>query len=116
LRVYNHVLTASKSGKSVIFQINVDDRFGKQIINHSSVTGWRCKIALKNLVFNSEDWDDDVTRKFIGLKVLKAAKTKYEALQFIEEVRSHSSMEVHFWAYKFLTNEKAIKSWKALYF
>ncbi len=116
MRVYNHVLAPSKSGKSVIFQINVDDRFGKQTINHSSVTGWRCKIALKNLVFNSEDWDDDVTRKFIGLKVLKAAKTKYEALQFIDEVRSHSSMDVHFWTYKFLTNDKAIKSWKSLYF
>ena len=85
------------------------------MINHSSVTGWRCKIALKHLVFNSEDRDDDVTRKFIGLQVLKSAKDKYEALQLIEEVRSLSSMEVHFWAYKFLTNEKAIKAWRALY-
>ena len=116
MRVYNHILIPSKSGKSVIFQINIDDRFGKQTINHSSVTGWRCKIALKNLVFNSENWDDDVTRKFIGLRVLKAAKTKHEASEFIEQVRPHSSMEVNFWAYKFLSNDKAIKSWKALYF
>jgi hypothetical protein len=115
LRVYNHELTTSKSGKSVVFKINVDDRFGKQTINHSSVTGWRCKIALKNLVFNSEDWDDDVTRKFIGLQVLRSAKNKYEALKFIEEVRTHSSMEIHFWAYKFLTNNKAIKAWRSLY-
>ena len=115
MRLYSHVLEPSKSGKSVVFKISVDDRFGKQIINHSSVTGWRCKIALKDLVFNSENWDDDVTRKFIGLQVLKSAKDRYEALRLIEEVRSHSSMEVHFWAYKFLTNDKAIKAWRALY-
>ena len=115
MRIYNHVLAPSKSGKSVIFKINVDDRFGKQTINHSSVTGWRCKIALKDLVFNSEDWDDDVTRKFIGLKVLKSAKNRYEALQFIEEVKSHSNMEIHFWAYKFLTDQKTIKAWRSLY-
>ena len=115
MRIYNHTLAASKSGKSVVFKINVDDRFGQQTINHSSVTGWRCKIALKDLVFNSEDWDDDVTRKFIGLQVLKSAKDRYEALRFIEEVRSHSSVEVHFWAYKFLSSEKAIKAWRALY-
>ena len=115
MRIYNHILAPSKSGKSVIFQINVDDRFGKQIINHSSVTGWRCKIALKHLFFNSEDWDDDVTRKYIGLQVLKSSKDKYEAMQFIEQVRSHSSMEVHFWAYKFLTNEKSVKACSVLY-
>ncbi len=47
--------------------------------------------------------------------MLKSAKDRYEALRFIEEVRSHSSMEVHFWAYKFLSSEKAIKAWRALY-
>jgi len=115
LRIFNHILKPSKSGKSVIFKINIDDRFGKQVVNYSSVTGWRCRLAMRHLFFDSEDWNEDVTRKFIGLQALRCAKDKYEALKFIEEVNALSSMEVHFWAYKFLTNEKAVKAWRALY-
>ncbi len=115
MRVYNHILEPSKSGKSVIFKINVDDVYGKQTINYSSVTGWRGRLALLHLIFNSEEWNDDVTRKFVGLRVLRCAKDKYEGLQFIDEVKALSNMELHFWAYKFLGNQKAEKAWRALY-
>ncbi len=115
MRSFNHCLTTSKSGKSVIFKITVDDRFGEETINFSSVTGWRARLATKHLSFDTEEWNDDVVRKFVGLSVLKSSKDKFEAMQFMEQVKTLGNMEVHFWANKFLTNENSAKAWRALY-
>ena len=115
MRSFNHCLTASKSGKSALFRITVNDRFGKQIITLSSVTGWRAKIAMKYLTLDAEEWDDHTVRKFVGLNALKAAKDRFEALKYIDQVKSLGSMEIHFWANKFLTNENSQKAWRAFY-
>ena len=115
MRSFNHCLTASKSGKSALFRITVNDRFGKQIITLSSVTGWRAKIAMKYLTLDAEEWDDHTVRKFVGLSVLKAARNRFEALKYIDQVKSLGNMEVHFWANKFLTNENSQKAWRAFY-
>jgi len=115
MRDYKHVLCQSKSGKSVIFKVDIDDRFGKQTINFASVSGWRSKLALNHLFFETEDWNDDVARKYVCIQVLRCAKDKYEALEFINLVKTLSSMEINFWANKFMTNEKASKAWRSLY-
>ena len=65
MRDYKHVLCQSKSGKSVMFRVDVDDRFGKQAINFASVSGWRSKLALSHLFFETEDWNDDAARKYV---------------------------------------------------
>lgn len=116
MRKYNHVLCESKSGKSVIFRIDVDDRFGKQSINFLSIRGWRARIAMQYLTFQTEDWNDDVERKYVGIQALKFAKDKHQALQFINKTKELSSFEIHFWANKFLTNENTGRAWYTLYF
>lgn len=115
MRDYKHLLCQSKSGKSVMFRVDIDDRFGKQVINFASVSGWRSKLALNHLFFETEDWNDDVARKYVGIQVLRCAKNKYEALEFINLVKSLSPMEIHFWANKFMINEKSRKAWRAMY-
>jgi len=115
MREYKHVLCQSKSGKSVMFRVDIDDRFGKQIVNFALVSGWRSKLALKHLFFETEDWNDDVARKYVGIQVLRCAKNKYDALKFINLVKSLSAMEIHFWANKFMINEKSARAWRAMY-
>lgn len=115
MRNFKHCIVQSKSKKSAIFQITVDDRFGVNITNFSSVTGWRMNLALKHLSFDREKWDDETVRKYVGLQILKASKDKFEAMQFLEQVKILGNMEVHFWANKFLTNENSGKAWRALY-
>lgn len=115
MRDYNHSLCQSRSGKSVLFRISVDDKFGKQTLNLVMVSGWRKKLALTHLFFQAEDWNDDVRRKYVGIQVLKCAKNRYEAIKFIDIVKSLSLMEIHFWANKFMTNEKSNRAWRTLY-
>ena len=110
-----YVLETSKSGKSLAFIINIDDRYGKQSIKYTTVTGWRCKFAKQYLSIDSDDWDNDTAMKFICMRLLKISKNSYQALQYINQVKSHSNMELHFWAAKFLSNDNAIKSWLAMY-
>jgi len=59
--------------------------------------------------------NDDVARKYVGIEVLRCAKNEYEGIKFLEIVKNHGGMEVHFWASKFLLREKAGKAWRALY-
>ena len=115
MRNFNHVLTRSKSGKSATLRIQIDDQFGNQTINFSSVQGWRGILALKHLTFESEEWNDDVARKFVGIEVLRCAKNEYEGIKFLEIVKDLGGMEVHFWASKFLLRNKAAKAWCAFY-
>ena len=115
MRSINHCITTSKSGKSAHFRIIVDDRFGKQAVTISSVTGWRAKLATKYLLFDTAEWNDSTVRQFVGIHVVKAARDKFEARQYIEHIKSLGSMEVHFWANKFLINENAPKAWRAFY-
>jgi hypothetical protein len=115
MRNYKHVLSQSKSGKTVIFRVDIDDMFGKHAIKFASVSGWRTKLALKHLFFETEDWNDDVARKYVGMQVLRSAKNTYDALESLNLVRILSSMEVHFWANKFMINQKSGKAWRAMY-
>ena len=114
MRVFHHILEKSKSGKSTIFKIYVNDIHGKQNINYVSVSGWRAKIAEKYLHFDQEDWDNNTARKFVGMMILKAARNKYQAIQFLNHVKIESNAEIHFWSYQFLVNTKASTAWKVL--
>jgi hypothetical protein len=110
-----HSFSESKTGKSAIFRIEVDDRFGKKIVNFSSVKGWRKELALKYLAFEPREWNDDAARIYVGLQVLKCAKDKYEAVNFISILKLLSNIEVHFWSSKFLMNKRTKKAWRAFY-
>lgn len=103
------------SGASVSFLANVEDRFGKTKINLSMVRGWRRELALKHLSINQNEWNDSAVKAYVGIQVLKAAKNREEALHFLKIVETLSRFELHFWASKFLNNEKTRKAWRAFY-
>ncbi len=115
MREFSHCLFVSKSGKSVKFKIDVNDRFGKQTMDFLSVVGWRAALAMKYLSFEEKEWNDKTVQKFVSLHVIKTARNKFEAMQFIEQVKILGSMEVHFWANKFLMNKNSAKAWRAFY-
>jgi len=115
LRVFNHAIVSSRSGKSVMFKVVMDDRFGQRAVNLSSVSGWRATIAKKYLDLSGEQWENEVVQKFVAINAPKAARSKYEALQFLEKVKSLGDAEMHFWASKFLVNERTAKAWRAFY-
>ena len=99
----------------MLFRITINDRYGEKMITISSVSGWRAKLAKKYLLFDSDEWDDITVRTFVGLNALSAAKDKFEAIHYIDTVQSMGRTEAHFWASKFLSNEKARSAWRALY-
>lgn len=115
MREISHILTLSKSGKSAILQVKIDDQYGKKVVNLSSVRGWRKDIAMKYLN-DKEDLLEDAARTYIGLEVLKVAKDRYEGIRLVNIVKELSSYEVHFWASKLLlSNPKARRAFKVLY-
>ena len=114
MRTYRHVLQKSKSGKSIMFKIYVSDVFGEQKINHTSLSGWRAELAERHLLFDQEDWNDDIARKFVGMMALRAAHDRYQGTRFLNHVKQESDMEIHFWAYQFLRNRRALTAWKTL--
>lgn len=83
MRNINHLLCESRTGKSVALKLEVDDRYGKKTINFSLLRGWRKELALKFLRFESKEWNGHVARMYVGLQVLKCAKDKHEAINFI---------------------------------
>ena len=85
------------------------------MINLSSVTGWKKDLVLKHLSFDSEDWSVDTARVYVALETLKVARDRYEGFRFINIIKSLSSFEVHFWASKFLSNDKARRAWRVMY-
>ena len=115
MRTFNHCLTPSRSGKSILFRITVNDQYGERMITLSFVSGWRAELAEKYLSFDSDSWNDQTVRTFVGLNALKSAKDKTEAIHFIDAVRSMGNMEAHFWASKFLNNDKTRGAWRAFY-
>lgn len=115
MRTLNHRLAPSRSGKSVLFRVTVNDRYGERMVTLSSVSGWRAALARRYLQFDSNEWDENAVRTFVGLNALSAARDKREALHYIETVKSIGSMEAHFWANKFLNNDRARAAWRALY-
>ena len=115
MRMYDYALVVHKSGEKASFRTTINDRYGTQTIDLSSVRGWRCTIASKHLMFETDKWSDDVTRKFVGMHVLKCAKNQKEAVQFLDTVKSLGTAEIHFWAYKFISNKKTSKAWRSFY-
>jgi hypothetical protein len=83
MRDFRHTICQSKSGKSVIFKVDVNDIFGKHEIKFTSVTGWRSKLALNHLFFETDEWNDDAARKYVCIQVLRCAKNKNNALDSI---------------------------------
>ena len=114
MRIYRHVLQKSKSGKSIIFKTYISDVFGEQKISHASVSGWRAELAEQHLLFDQDDWNDDIARKFVGMMTLRIARDRYQGVQFLNHVKQESDMEIHFWAYQFLRNSRAFTAWKIL--
>ena len=115
MRQLNHLLTRSKSGKSIVLKVEINDRYGKQRVNFSTLKGWRMLLAEKHLLVESDEWNDDVARKFVGMKILSCSKNEFEGIKFLNVVKNHSTLEVHFWASKFMLKEKTAKAWRALY-
>ena len=115
MRTFNHCLATSRSGKSALFRVTVNDRDGVRKITLSSVLGWRAKLARRHLAFDSDEWNDAAVRTFVGLHALGAARDNAEAIHYIDTVRSMGSMEAHFWASKFLSNGKTRGAWRAFY-
>ena len=115
MRMFNHCLATSKSGKSELFRVTVNDRDGERLVTLSSVTGWRAKLARRYLSFDSDEWDDATVRTFVGLNTLSVAKDRIEAIHYINVVKTIGSTEAHFWANKFLTNDRAGRAWRAFY-
>ena len=103
------------NGTSASFLANIEDRFGKTRIILSMVRGWRRELALKHLTFNPNEWDDSTIRAYVGIQALKTAKNRREALHFLKIVGTLSRFELHFWASKFLGNEKTRRAWRAFY-
>ena len=115
MRDIKHYLSKSKTGKSAILKIEHDDMFGKKTVNFSSVKGWRKDLALKYLSFESREWNGTVARMYLGLQVLKSSKDKYEAIEFMNIVKSLNIIDIHFWSNKFLTEKKTKKAWRSFY-
>ena len=69
----------------------------------------------KHLLGQSEEWTDDVARKFVAMRVLNCAKNEFEGAKFLNIVKNHSTFEIHFWASKFMLHDKASRAWKTLY-
>ena len=115
MRTFNHCLVSSRSGKSALFRIIVNDRYGERMITLSSVLGWRAELARKYLSFDSDEWDDTTVRTFVGLNVLSAAKDRMEAIHYIDTIKAMGSTEAHFWASKFLNNNRARSAWRVFY-
>lgn len=115
MRNIKHLLCESKTGKSAVLRIELDDRFGKKTINFSSVKGWRKDLALKYLLFEPTEWNDNVVKMYIGLQVLKCSKDKYEAIKFINIIKALNSIDLYFWSNKFLTNKLTKKAWRSFY-
>ncbi len=115
MREFNHALTLSKSKKSAMLKVEINDQYGKQIINLSSVRSWRKDLAIKHLKFECKNWDIESARAYIGLEVLKSAKDIYEANRLLEVVKSLNNLEIHFWASKLLTNSKTRRAFRLMY-
>ena len=105
MRQINHILEKSKSGKSMILKVEIKDRYGNQKVTFSSVKGWRMFLAQKHLLVESDEWNDDVARKFVGMEILRCSKNEYEATKFLNIVKNQSILEIHFWASKFMLKE-----------
>ena len=71
MRQINHILEKSKSGKSMILKVEIKDKYGNQKVTFSSVKGWRMLLAQKHLLVESDEWNDDVARKFVGMEILR---------------------------------------------
>ena len=115
MRNINHLLCESKTGKSAILKIELNDSLGRKTVNFTSVKGWRKDLALKYLQFESKEWDESVIRIFVGLEVLKCSKDMHEGIKFINIIKVMNSIEIHFWSNKFLTNRVTKKAWRAFY-
>jgi hypothetical protein len=115
LRQLNHLLIRSKSGKTIVLKVEVNDRYGKQKINFSTLKGWRMLLAEKHLAVESSEWGNDVAQKFLGMKILSCSKNEFEATKFLNIVKNHSTLEIHFWASKFMLQKNSAKAWRALY-
>lgn len=94
----------------------VEDRFGRYRICYSRVRGWRRELALKHLKLDTQGWNDDAERTYVGIEALKCARDEGEALKFLETVKGLDRLEVHFWTTKFLNgNKRARRAWRVLY-
>lgn len=114
MRSYRYVLEQSKSSKSVSWKTYVDDSFGNRVVDKIVLLGWRADVAKKYLMVDKSEWDEDLARKLVCIMLLRGAADRYEGVKFITKVREASSAEIHFWAYQFLTNKRAVAAWKIL--
>lgn len=116
MRKHRHVLLRSKSGKTVYLCMEFGENGKTKRIYLAKVHGWKADLACKYFNFESNGWNDDVARAFVGLNALRLSKDEWEAKKFINVVKGLNKLELHFWASKFLGDrERADRAWRAMY-
>jgi len=116
MRKHKHALLKSKSGKTVYLCIESEENGKTKRICLAKVRGWKADLACKHFNFESNGWNDEVARAFIGLNALRLSKDVWEAKRLINVVKRLNKLELHFWASKFLGDrERADRAWRALY-
>ncbi|MEN3052979.1 MAG: hypothetical protein ABC595_07950 [Candidatus Methanosuratincola petrocarbonis] len=116
MRSVKYRLEESGSGKTACLQAVIEDRFGRKKVSLSRLRGWRKEIAEEHLKLESGKWDDDAAKTLVSLEALKCARSLDEALKFLQAVNSLSQLDLHFWATKFLNDDKKPRrAWRMLY-
>ncbi|MEM1967330.1 MAG: hypothetical protein QXN23_01705 [Candidatus Caldarchaeum sp.] len=116
MREVSYVLDGQRDRQYVALKAFIQDRFGVQKIPLTRLRGWRGELVLRHLKLENESSDYEAALVFIGMKVVRFSRSREEALKFLNRVRELSRLELHFWASKFLLDDKkAFRAWRALY-
>lgn len=116
MRTWDHKILTTPSGKSINLTVKVIEPYGKRTFCMSTLRGWRAALVCKHFTLESKEWNTNVAKQFVTMEVLKSAKNRYEAHSFINIVKLLGSMEIHFWASKFLLERtRTRKAWRCLY-
>jgi len=116
MRMWNHKINKTQSGKSVNLTVIVLESYGKKTFCMSTLRGWRANMVFNHLQCESSTWDINIARKFVIMESVRTAKNQYEANKFLAAVNLLGSMEIHFWASKFLIDRNlASRAWRVFY-
>ena len=116
MKKHRHMLLRSKSGRTVYLCMEFEENGRTERIYLAKVHGWKADLACKYFNFESNGWNDEVARAFVGLNALRLSKDEWEAKKFINVVKGLNKLELHFWASKFLGDrERADRAWRAMY-
>jgi len=115
VREIYYLLDKENRNQTVALKARIEDRFGTTKIPLARLHGWRKELLTKHIKLEPKTYDETFLI-FIAMKTLRYSKNRDEALRYLDRVKELGKMELHFWASKFLLNEKkAFRAWRALY-